>query len=104
MDAAPISRAEHEEFSRRINEEDRRQNKRLDLLEQSMRDLAKLAASVEKLATNMENMLAEQEKQGRRLESLEGRDGEKWRKVVVHAITVIIGIILGYVFSRLGMT
>ena len=53
-----ITRAEHEEFMRRMDtenkrlaDEDARQNKRLDLLEASVRDFGFLAASVEKLAT-----------------------------------------------------
>lgn len=35
-----------------------------------------MATSVEKLALSMQSMLKEQEKQGKRLEVLEGRDGE----------------------------
>ena len=32
----PITRAEHEEFRRRIEEHDKRQDKRLDLLEEGV--------------------------------------------------------------------
>ena len=45
-----------------------------------MRQIGALATSVEKLAISMQSMLKEQEKQGKRLEVLEGRDGEKWRR------------------------
>lgn len=103
MDTAPITREEHEEFSLRMNEENERQNKRLDLLEQSVRDMEALAASVEKLAVNMQNMLKEQEKQGTRLENLEKRDGEMWRKTMEYVVSALIGIILGYLFSHLGL-
>lgn len=48
-----------------------------------------LASSVDKLATNMENMLKEQERQGKRLETLEGCDGEMWRKVTEYIATAI---------------
>ena len=41
-----------------------------------MRQIGALATSVEKLAVSMQSMLKEQEKQGKRLEALEGRDGE----------------------------
>lgn len=34
-----ISRAEHEEFRRRLEEENRRQDKRIELLEDNMREL-----------------------------------------------------------------
>ena len=98
-----ISRAEHEEFRRRLEEENQRQNKRLELIEESVREMGALTASVERLAVSMENMLKEQERQGERLEALEGRDGEMWRKVVGYVITAIISITLGYIFSKIGM-
>ena len=34
-----ITRAEHEEFRRRLEEENRRQDKRIELLEDNMREL-----------------------------------------------------------------
>lgn len=99
----PIARAEHEEFCRRMDEENRRQNRRIELLEQSVEKMSNLTASVEKLATNMENMLREQERQGKRLETLEGRDGEHWRKTVGYIATAVLGIIIGFIFQQFGM-
>ena len=99
----PISRAEHEEFRKRIEEENDRQNKRIDLLEGSVRQIGTLATSVEKLAVNMESMVKEQEKQGKRLETLESRDGEKWRKAAWYIGTAVVGIIIGFIASHLGM-
>jgi hypothetical protein len=99
----PITRAEHEEFRRRLEEENERQNKRLSILEDSGRQLTTLVTSVEKLAMSMQSMLKEQENQGKRLEILEGRDGEQWRKVVGYAITAVLGIALGYIFKQIGM-
>ena len=99
----PITRAEHEEFRRRLEEENRRQDKRIELLEDNMRELNQLTASVGKLATSIESMVKEQEKQGKRLEVLEGRDGEMWRKVVGYIITAVIGIVIGFVFHQVGM-
>lgn len=106
----PITRAEHEEFRRymeienkRLEDEDKRQNKRLDALEVTVREIGSLTTSVAKLASSMESMLREQEKQGERLEALEGRDGEMWRKVTGYIITAVIGIVLGFIFTRIGM-
>lgn len=99
----PITRAEHEEFRRRLEEENKRQDKRIELLENNVEKMGALTTSVEKLATNMESMLKEQEKQGKRLETLEGRDGEMWRKVVAYIATAVVGIVLGYVFTQIGM-
>lgn len=97
-----ISRAEHEEFRRRMEEEHGRINKRLELLEESIDRLHVLNTSIEKLAVNMESMLKEQVQQGQRLEVLEKRDGEMWRKVVGYIITAVIGGIIGYIFNMIG--
>ena len=99
----PITRAEHEEFRRRLEEENKRQDTRIGILEDSVRQIGALATSVEKLAVSMQSMLKEQEKQGKRLEALEGRDGEKWRKFMGYIATAIVGIVLGYLFKRIGM-
>ena len=99
----PITRAEHEEFRRRIEEENKRQDKRIELLEESNKQLTTLTGSVEKLAVNMENMLKVQNQQGNRLEELEGRDGEMWRKVTGYIITAVISIVIGFIFAQIGM-
>lgn len=99
----PITRAEHEEFRRRIEEEEHRQNRRLDIVEGNISKLMELTASIERLATNMENMVKEQERQGDRLETLESRDGKKWRQVSGYVITTIVGIVIGYIFLQIGM-
>ena len=99
----PITRAEHEEFVKRMEDEDRRQNHRIEILEKSVQQFTSLTASVEKLALNMENMLKEQEAQGNRLEALEDRDGEKWRTMISYVGTTVIGILIGYIFKLIGM-
>lgn len=99
----PITRAEHEEFRRRIEEENRRQDKRIELLEENTKRLETLNNAIEKLAVNMENMLKEQVQQGERLGILEARDGELWRKVVSYAVTAIAGAVIGFVAKQLGL-
>ena len=106
----PITRAEHEEFRRTVNAEidkltaeDTRLNKRVGDLEEETKRNETLLASVERLAVSVENMQKEQNRQGERLDALEGRDGEMWRKVVGYAVTAVIGIIVGFIFTRLGI-
>lgn len=98
-----IERKEHEEFCKRMEEEHRRQNRRIELLEETTHQISALTSSVEKLAVNMENMLKSQEQQGKRLEALESRDGEMWRKVVGYLVTAVVGIVIGYIFKQIGM-
>lgn len=99
----PIVRAEHEEFVKRIDEENHRQNRRIEALEESVKQTQSLVANVERLAVNMENMLKEQERQGIRLAALEGRDGEKWRSVMMYVGTAVLGIIIGFIATHLGL-
>nr|WP_300855995.1 hypothetical protein [uncultured Clostridium sp.] len=89
--------------NQRLEDENKRQNHRLEALEETVKQVAAISTSVEKLALNMENMLKEQVNQGKRLETLEGRDGEMWRKVVGYVATAIAGIVVGYIFKQLGM-
>lgn len=102
MDGA-LTRAEHTEFAKRMEDEHTRQNKRIGELEKAIEQNSKLLVSVEKLALSMENMQKEQADQGTRLKKLESRDGDMWRKVVGYAITTIAGIIIGFLFKQLGM-
>lgn len=110
MDGDYISRHEHEEFRRsmeaenqRLEDENIRQNHRLNALEKTVKQVAAISTSVEKLALNMENMLKEQVNQGKRLETLESRDGEMWRKVVGYVVTAVVGIVVGFLFKQAGM-
>lgn len=85
----PISRAEHEEFAKRIDAQEKRQDKRLELLEENVREIGALTVSVQKLAQSLQSMVKEQEQQGRRLQALESRDGEKWRKLMGYIATAL---------------
>lgn len=103
MSDSPIMRAEHEEFVRRMEGEHKRQNKRLDLFEKQTEQITDIAMSTKELAISVKHMAEEQREQGNRLEKLEGRDGETWRKVVGYVITAVIGILIGFVFRQIGM-
>lgn len=100
---SPITRGEHEEFRRRMEEDHERTNKRLLILEETVKRIGDLTVSIEKLATNMQNMTDVQKEQGQKLEDLESRDGKMWRKIVGHLATSIISIIVGYIFARIGI-
>ena len=98
-----VGRAEFEEYKNRIEQEDHRQNGRIKELEESTKQINALTVSIEKLAQSVESMVKEQEAQGKRLESLESKDGEMWRKAVGYVVTTIIGIALGFIFTQLGL-
>lgn len=94
-----MTRAEIETLFGRVNDENSRQNKRLDKLEDIVEKINTLAEATTKLATSVEAMQKELEKQGRRLETLEAEPAEKWRAVVKTVITVIVTAFVTYVLS-----
>lgn len=98
-----VTQAEYREHNIRMEDEHKRQNRRIELLEKATEQNNKLLVSVEKLALSMENMQKEQQEQGERLEILENRDGEMWRKVVGDIIKVSIGIVVGFIFMKIGI-
>ena len=111
MPDTPVSRAEHEEFSRRMETENKRladendrQNARLAILEDTVRQNTAMVANVERLAVNMENMLKVQETQGKRLELLESRDGKTWRNIKGTIITSILSTLCGGLMGALLTT
>ena len=98
-----ISRAEHEEFVKRMEEANSRQDARLKALEETSGQIHALATSVEKLAQSVENMAKAQEEQSERLKAIENRDGENWRQIVSYVITAIVGAAVMFALSRLGI-
>ena len=98
-----ISREEHEEFARRIEDERKRTNHRLGALEETVRQIGQLTASVEKLALSVESMAKTQARQGERLEELESRDGKMWRKVSSYVVTMLVGAIITFILMQIGI-
>lgn len=98
-----ISRGEHEEFSRRLEEAQKRVDSRLRILEKRDEQLNQLVSDLQSLARSVSNIVDIQEKYDTRLDTLEGRDGEKWREVSKYIVTALISAALGYFFNGLGM-
>ncbi len=98
-----ILRNEYEEYKKRQGEQDSRQNARIGELEETVKKINELTITVDRLANNMDGMLKQMERQSSRLDALEGRDGEMWRKVISYAITAAVGIFLGYLLKQIGI-
>lgn len=110
MEGDYITHQEHGVFeelmraeNQRLRDEDTRQNVRLKNLEGMMESFYSVQASMEKMETIMQSTLSEIEKQGNRLERLEAKDGENWRKVTGYITTTVIGIVIGFLFKQIGI-
>lgn len=90
-----ITRKEHEEFARRQDEENTRQNRRIAVLEEDIKEIHGLTVSVEKLAISMENMMVELKKQGDRLGELEREPIEAHKQIKMSVVTALVGAVVG---------
>lgn len=98
-----ITRGEIEERFHRVEDENNRQNHRLDRLENLMESINDLTASVRELATNMRAMQREQERQGKRLDEIEDEPADKWRTLVKTILTVAVSAIVTYLLTKGGL-
>lgn len=96
-----ITRAEHAEFVKRMEEENKRQNNRITSAENSLEVCKELASSVERLAENMASMKEELANQGTRLQTLEKKPGDRWETVLKTALTTIVSSLAAMVFAAI---
>ncbi len=88
-----------EEFAKRIEAEDKRQNTRLDKLEHGFELINNLYVSVEKLAQSMESMAKEISRQGEVLHEMEMKPAKRWDLVVSTIITGLTGALAGMIIG-----
>lgn len=94
-----VTKAEHSEFSRRLAEENDRQNHRLSALEKAVESITTITVNLERLAISVENMTKELEKQGRRLEDIENTPKKRWEAIVAALIAGIVGFALNSIIT-----
>ena len=92
-----IARQEFEEFKLRIESEDNRQNRRIELLEENVKNITALTVSVEKMAMSIDGMAKELTKQGEKLQQLEEIPSQNWNTIrtsIISAIASAVGTAL----------
>lgn len=85
----------HNEFAKRMEEEDERQNHRISDLEEHFKIVTNLVVSTEKLALSMESMAKELARQGAKLDDLEMKPSKRWDLIVTSIITGLAGAFIG---------
>ncbi len=98
-----ITRGEFAAEVKRIDDENDRQNHRLQKLEDVVTNINDLTVAVKELAVNMESMQKELEKQGKRLEAIEAEPGDNWKALVRTIITVAASAIIGFFLAKGGL-
>jgi uncharacterized protein YoxC len=96
--------AVHDEYAKRMEDEHKRQNKRISDLEAKVEDISELTTSVASLAKSVEQMANAQEKQGKRLEALEQKPAKRWESFVDKVVWAIAAALIAFVLSYLGLS
>jgi uncharacterized protein YdcH (DUF465 family) len=94
MDKDYISRLEHEEFVKRMEDEHHRQNRRISEMEEHFTQLYTLTLSIEKMAMNIESLDKSIKRQWEHIEKLEEAPVNNWNKLkdgILGAIAAAIG-------------
>lgn len=86
-----------------VDDENSRQNHRIDKLEGALDKLNELASSVQVMAQNIATMTQELKRQSDRMEAIEKEPGEKWKKLTWLIVTGLVGAAVGFFLSKLGM-
>lgn len=90
-----LTKSVHDEFAKRIDEENERQNARLSALERGLLEVNKITVQIERLTASIETITNEIKKQGVRLDAIEEKPAKRWETIVSALITGLIGIGIG---------
>lgn len=103
MDGNYLPMAVHDEYARRMDDEHKRQNKRISDLEEKVEDIADLTTSVASLAQSIKQMATAQEKQGKRLEALEQKPAKRWDDFVDKIVWAVAAAVISFILARIGL-
>ena len=93
----------HKEFADKIEREDDRQNKRIAMLEESMKQIYTLNTSVEKIAMSIETLTTEIGEQNKRLKAIEDKPAQNWDKLIWLIGGAVVSAIIAFIIKQIGM-
>ena len=99
-----LPKSVHEEFAKRMEDENHRQNKRIEECEHRIRAVGEIVRSLDRLTVSVEQMAVEVQKQGERLENIEKEPADKWKKATWEVIKYVIVLALGVVAVKIGIS
>lgn len=99
-----ITRGEFAAEVKRIDDENNRQNHRIDALEKVVDKINDLAGSIKEMTVSMGGMQKELEKQGQKLDAIEAEPADKWRALTKTVLTVLASAVIGYVVAKIGLS
>ena len=78
----------------------RARSNRIDKIERQNDQITDLLVLVNKLASSMEHMMKDSDEYGKRIDKLESKDGDMWRKFLGYVISAIVGIAITLLLSN----
>ncbi len=98
-----ITRFEVDERLKRVDDENNRQNHRIDKLEKIADQLTDRAASIKAMVVTMQSMQKEQERQGERLDDIERKPADNWNQLVYSLIAMVATAAVTYILTKGGL-
>ena len=98
-----VTVALHNEFADKIKAEDERQNKRISMLEESMKQIYILNTSVEKIAMSVETLTTEIGEQNKRLKAIEDKPAQNWDKLIWLIGGAVVSAVIAFIVKQIGM-
>ena len=95
-----LSLEAHNEFVKRMDDENNRQNHRIENVERAISQFNELVTSVKVLAVSVENISKKIDDQGIRLKEIEGKPAKKWETAVLAVITALVGAAVSYFITH----
>lgn len=88
---------------KRVDDENNRQNHRIEKLEGIMESIKNLTVSIERLTTQIQQMQTEIKRQGEHLEELEKEPANNWHAAVKTVVTILLTAAVTYLLSKGGV-
>lgn len=105
--AAPVenyvTQIEYKERQARLDDENRRQNHRIEKLEEMADRLTEIALSVKALAVTMEWMRKDLSKYGSQINDMEKQPADNWNKLILTLVTAIASAAVTWIFAKGGI-
>lgn len=93
----------HNEFSKRIEDENDRQNHRISNLEDTVKQIQDLTIAVKSMSGSIDRMVKQLERQGERLDAIEREPAQNWKNAVWIVIAALIGAGITAALAHIGI-
>ena len=99
-----ITRPEHDEFKKRLEDEESRQNRRLEVIENRVDKLIDMQASLAVMQAGIDSISESVKRIGTEVDALKSEPAQNWHKAVWIVFTVIVTAVITYILSKAGVT